>query len=189
MFNLRKLPVIGGLVVAVAMMSEASMVAAQVTATSGDPRTIAAIAASVAAIDRDLRRYTSTTHELEHSMEGGEVRRFFDGVVLRKLTIQSYGESGRAHEEHYYSSERLVFVREVTELYDEQLSGRVRVRIKHALYFSGGKLIRHIRRQTPALPGQDFAPWDPDISQLLRLAEDKVVCARSASAMCVAPAR
>jgi hypothetical protein len=190
MFNLPDLKLIRTLVAAVSITSAASAVTAQVTATSGDPATIAAIDASVTAIDRDTGRYTSTTHTLDgYSTEGGELRGLFDGVVLHRLAIRLYGEMGRVDQLHYYSGEQLVFIRLVRELYDQPLSGRVRVRVEHTLYFTGGKLIRQVRTQTPALPGQDFAPGDPEISQLLVVAKEMVVCARSANTTCVAPPR
>jgi hypothetical protein len=181
-----------GFLAGINLMSAVSPAAVQVTATSGDPRIIAAIAASVEEIDRDTRRYTVTTHKLEgYSTEGGELRAFLAGTAVRRMTVQSYGKSGRAEEDFYFSGDQLVFVRELTELYDRPLSGRVRVRIEHALYFNAGQLIRQIRTQTPALPAENFGAWDPNISQLLVIAKEFVTCAQATNreSTCVAPAR
>ena len=150
-----------------------------VTATSGDPATIARIRALFAEIERETPAYRRTTHELRgFSLEGGELVGFYRGSELRKLAARHFGETGQATQEYYFSDGRPVFVHVVDSRYDEPLSGRVVFRTEDRYYFDGGRLIRHVRAHHPAAEEEDDPePLDSSIPYLLKTAERFAACA------------
>jgi len=147
-----------------------------VTATSGDPGTIARIRALFAEIQREAPTYRQSKREIQgFSLEGGEIVGFYRGSELRKLAAHHYGESGEATEEYYFSDGRPVFVYVVDLRYDELMSGRVRFRTEDRYYFDGGRLIRHVR--TPPADEDEEEAFAPDLPDLLEVAKAFAACA------------
>jgi hypothetical protein len=177
-----------------AVLCAGSVASAQdaVTATSGDPAAITRIRAVFTEVQRDTARYRHTKHGLYNfSLEGGELDGYYDGAELRKLTAELSGETGRQSEEFYFSGGRLVFIHVVRERYDRPMSGRVRVRIEHRLYFDNDRLIRRIRTQSPSGLG-DLSWLDPKLSDLLTSVKLLTACAATTSSEppeCTAPDR
>lgn len=170
----------------------ASPALAQVSATSGSPAAIARIRAEFAAIEREAPSYRRTTHDVwGFSLEGGELQGFYRGSELRKLAARLYGESWRGTREYYFSGGRLVFVYVVTEVYDQPMSGNVRARVEHRLYFDGGRLIRQVRSQHPSGAG-DLSGYGADPATVVRDARLFAACAAASGAEppeCTAPER
>jgi hypothetical protein len=107
-------------------MSLAASVGAQdsVSATSGDPRVIAAIRSRFGLIERKVATYHVVDHDVSgFSTEGGTVRGYFDESQLMKLKARIFGETGRVSEEYYFDGSEPVFVYRVDETYDRPLSG------------------------------------------------------------------
>jgi hypothetical protein len=153
---------------------------APASATSGSPAAIAHIRAVVDSVERNLSRYRRTTHDLSgFSLEGGEVRGFFDGTEPRKLTVRHFGESGRVTENFYFAGGQPVFALVVTERYARPLTTRIAVRRENRFYFATGQLIRVIRSQVPASPDADQFPDDHDAADLLVDLKPLMVCAAS----------
>jgi hypothetical protein len=179
------------LVLAAAVCAAARPAAAQaVTATSGSPAAIARIRALYAEIEREAPGYRQTTHDVwGFSLEGGELKGFYRGGELRKLSAHLYGETWQGTEDHYFSGGRLVFIHVVHGRYDEPMSGRVRVRIEHRYYFDGARLVRYVRTQHPRSAG-DMSIFDPDFEQLLEHARLFAACAAATGSEppeCTAP--
>jgi hypothetical protein len=176
-------------IVGAAVVSSAALQAQN--ATSGDPSVVAAIDAAAKAIDADSAHLTRTKRSLEdYSTEGGDLYGFFADTTLRMLSVISYGETGRVTERYYYLDHRLALVRSHLELYDHTEHRGVHVRVDRALYFADGKLIRVVRRQLPALRGEDFSGWDQRPPELQTMAREFAVCARPRHRpTCKAPSR
>ena len=139
------LVLLGGAVVGRAASAQSS-----VSATSGSPAAVAHIRAVVDSVERNVSRYRQTAHDLDgFSLEGGEVRGFYEGTQLRKLTARHYGESFRATETHYFAGGEPVFIFVVRERYSSPMSGRVVARGEMRFYLAGGQPIRIIRSETP----------------------------------------
>jgi hypothetical protein len=175
-----------------AAAAQPALAQAPVSATGGSPAAIARIRAEFTAIEREAPSYRRTAHDLwGFSLEGGELQGFYRGSELRKLAAHLYGESWRGTQEYYFSGGRLVFVYFVTEVYDQPMSGTVRARVEHRLYFDGGRLIRQVRSQHPAGAG-DLTGYDADLPSVLRDARLFAACAAAAGAEppeCTAPER
>ncbi|HEX6367707.1 MAG TPA: hypothetical protein VF006_02165 [Longimicrobium sp.] len=161
-----------------------------VSATSGDPASIARIRAEFAQIEREAPGYRQTTHELhEFSLEGGELTGFYRGRELRKLHARLYGETWRGTEEYYFAGGRLIFIHTVQERYDQPF-GQVQRTIEHRFYFDDGTLIRSIRTVRPTAGAGDLSMFDPELPVLLRNAELFAACAAAAGSNppeCTAP--
>jgi hypothetical protein len=154
-----------------------------VTGTSGDPAVIAAIQATLTAIDRDTARYRRTEHTLlEYSAEGGTLVGFYDGAILRKLSAYLTGEAGSLTQHLYFSADQLVFVTSVFEQH------ATLARVDHRLYLSSGRLIRRIRTQSQARPTDEISSWDP-VPELLVRVKEFVACAGTSAPTCTAPRR
>src|SRR5687767_14123234 len=90
-----------------------------VTATSGSPAAIARIRAEYAAIQREAPGYRQTAHDVwNFSLEGGELRGFYRGRELRKLSARLFGETWRGSEAYYFAGGRLIFIHVVHERYN-----------------------------------------------------------------------
>lgn len=181
------------LLLVAALCAAAGPAAAQaVTATSGSPAAIARIRALYAQIEREAPTYRRTTHDVwDFSLEGGELKGFYRGGELRKLSARLYGETWQGTEDYYFSGGRLVFIHVVHGRYDEPMSGRVRVRIEHRYYFDGGRLIRYVRTQHPRSAG-DQSMFDPEVQNLREHARLFAACAAATGSEppeCTAPDR
>ena len=133
-----------------AVVGRAATAQSSVSATSGSPAAITYIRAVVDSVDRNVGRYRQTTHNLfGFSLEGGEVRGFYEATQLRKLTARHYGESFRMTETYYFAGGEPVFVYIVRERYSRPMSGRVVARGEMRFYLAGGQPIRIIRSETP----------------------------------------
>ena len=160
-----------------AVVSRAAVAQPTVSATSGSPATITRIRAVVDSVERNVRRYRQTTHDLDgFSLEGGEVRGFYEGTELRKLTARHYGESARWTEEVYFGAGEPVFIFAVTERYDSPLRKRIGVRRENRFYLTNGQAIRIVRSQIPKASTYGF-PDDDDVAQLLGDLKVLMACA------------
>lgn len=136
--------------IASAVVGRAAVAQSSVSATSGSPAEIAHIRAVVDSVERNVTRYRQTAHELDgFSLEGGEVRGFYEGTQLRKLTARHYGESFRMTETYYFTGGEPVFIFIMRERYSRPMSGRVVARGEMRFYLAGGQPIRIIRSETP----------------------------------------
>jgi hypothetical protein len=150
-----------------------------VTATSGAPAAITRIRAEYAAIQREAPRYRRTTHDVwNFSLEGGELRGFFRGSELRKLSARLYGETWQGIDEFYFADGEPIFIHTVQERYRGMFGeGGVQATIEHRYYFDRGRLIRRVRTQRPANAGEDMSVYDPELDALLRNARLFAACA------------
>ncbi len=91
-----------------------------------------------------LKMRTTKKDAEEQSTEGGEVTRYYDGNVLRKIVAVYYGESGRATCEYYFLNGQLAFAYYVDYNYDKPLSGKVKSKEENRFYFHEHKLFQWI---------------------------------------------
>lgn len=150
-----------------------------VTATSGSPAAIARIRAEYAATEREAPGYRQTAHDVwNFSLEGGELRGFYRGRELRKLSARLLGETWRGSEEYYFANGQLIFIHVVHERYNGMFgAGGIQATIEHRYYFHGGRLIRHVRTQRPTRVREDMSVYDPEVPTLLRNARIFAACA------------
>lgn len=181
--------------IAAASVAGAGPAAAQaVTATSGNPATIARIRAEFAITQREAPGYRRTQHQVyDFSLEGGELDGFYRGRELRKLSARLYGETWQATEEYYFANGGLIFIHVVFQRYEQPFGegGGVRWKTEHRLYFDRGRLIRRIRTQDPNA-GAESSANDPEVADLLEKVRLFAACAAApadAERECTAPAR
>jgi len=163
------------------LMSLAESIGAQdsVTATSGDPRVIAAIRSRFATVQRKLARYAVVDRELAgFSAEGGTVRGYFDGPRLMKLEARHFGETGRATEEYFFDGAEPVFVYHVSERYDRPLSGRVVRRVETRYYLDHGRLVRRVHAATGSTDVGERVEW-MSTDEIRRDAKRLMSCVRA----------
>ena len=110
---------------------------------AADGKDIQAIREHYEQIQDSLKRCQIVTREIEgESAEGGELKAWLLDAAIVKMEVTHYGESGRKTQEFYLKGSEVVFVFEVTSIYDKPLSGKVVSREEERFYFSVGKLLR-----------------------------------------------
>jgi hypothetical protein len=111
----------------------------------GDEATINSIRQHYGQINRSAGLYKKVKKGLSgFSAEGGELVAYFHGPSVMKMVATYFGESGKASEEFYFWSGKLIFVLRTDLRYDKPLSGKVVQKTENRFYFSDGKLIRWI---------------------------------------------
>lgn len=80
----------------------------------------------------------------EESSEGGEVKKYYDGKVLRKIVAEYDGAIGKAVWEFYFSGGELCFVYQVESTYDKPMSGHIIKKEENRYYFHHRRMIRWI---------------------------------------------
>lgn len=133
-----------------------------VTATSGNPGVIAAIHVELETAERELPTYRETRHHVHgFSLEGGELRGFFRGEELRKVSVRLYSEMWQGHEDYYFAEGRLIFARVIHERYRELFGTEgPRATVEHQFWFQDGEAIRHVRTQRPSPAWEDLSVYD-----------------------------
>lgn len=124
--------------------------------TSQTELSIPSIRQRYAAINKSVRKYKKVKKELSgFSLEGGELVAYFHGPRIVKITAAYFGESGRALEEYYYWSEKLIFVFRRDYTYDEPMTGKVVSTKANRFYFGNDRLIRWIDENGKAMSSSD----------------------------------
>lgn len=108
---------------------------------------ITSIRNQVGTINKNLRKYTKKTKDVEDiSLEGTEAVYYASGKGLLKISAKMYGETYNAAGDFYYQGEELIFAYLKFNRYDTQIGLKkapkvVKVEEKR-FYFAGGDLIR-----------------------------------------------
>lgn len=106
------------------------------------------IDADRAEVDRSLRRHRVVEQDfLEFSTEGGSLKAYLDGDVVRKIAATFYGHMLRSEDEYYYDKKgTLVYASRRVARYAEPLPAPVRItsRDTNRFYLHKGKIIRWV---------------------------------------------
>lgn len=92
-------------------------------------------------INREKLRAVETDPQSESS-EGGEVKKYFSGDTLKKITTTYFGSIGKAVREYYFSGGQLFFAYVVISTYNKPMTGNVRKKEENRYYFHNGVMIR-----------------------------------------------
>jgi hypothetical protein len=109
---------------------------------------IRSIRSGVAAISAPGAKYMVEEDDSNYvSPEGSEIKKYFEGKHLRKVTLDAFGAMGNTWTELYFSGDSLIFCYEVTRLYGGPMSNEHRPLISNEhnrYYLHRGKLFRFI---------------------------------------------
>jgi len=99
-------------------------------------------------INSDTAKFRVVQQDMnDQSAEGGTMKKYYDGNVLRKAILTFYGETGQSTSEYYFSNGQLFFCFERTKTYSQSISaGKTTVSKieENRYYFNGQRLIRWI---------------------------------------------
>jgi len=114
---------------------------------------ITAIRNDVNLINKNAKNYDKTTKDIDGiSLEGTEATYFASGRGVKKVIVNSFGETYKATTELYFGGEELIFAFQKFSQYDTQIGLDKPVKVvkvtEQRLYFSGGKLIRFLEGKT-----------------------------------------
>lgn len=124
--------------------------------TAQEKDAVSSIRRQYASINKNLAKYKVVKKELSgFSTEGGELIAYFDGPAIVKVAATYQGETGRSLEEFYYSNEKLIFVFQKQETYDEPMSGKVVKTRENRFYFNDGELIRWVNESAKQVAPSD----------------------------------
>ncbi len=106
------------------------------------------IDAERAEVDRSLRRHRVVEQDfLEFSTEGGSLKAYLDGDIVRKISATFYGHMLRSEDEYYYDRKgTLVYASRRVARYAKPLPAPVRItsRDTNRFYLHKGKIIRWV---------------------------------------------
>lgn len=126
----------------------ASTVPAVFAQANNDEAIIANIRKEFTAINAAAKKYKIDSAEVEGlSTEGGNIKKYYDGSVLRKALLTLYAESGQMFVEYYFSNNQLIFAYEKNESNDKLVyQGKTKVvsTTEQRYYFNNQHLIRWI---------------------------------------------
>lgn len=108
---------------------------------------IRAIRAEFTRINRLENLRVDTIEANEYSTEGGEIRCYYEGKKMVKLTVSFYGEMGRSYCEYYLRNGNLIFSYQQKEEYEEPIgNGKVKVKLteEQRFYLNNEQLIHYI---------------------------------------------
>lgn len=114
-----------------------------------DEKEILSIRREVTAINKNLKKYTKKTKDVDDiSLEGTEATYYSSGKGLMKISAKMYGETYNAVGEFYYQGEELIFAYIKLNKYDTQIGLKKPVKVvkveEQRLYFAGGDLIKFL---------------------------------------------
>lgn len=118
---------------------------------------IVAIRGQVAAVDKNLGKYTKQTKTVEGvALEGAEAVFYTSAKVLRKIHADIAGETYGASADFYYKDAQLIFAFYRLDRYDTQIGLNKPVKVvrteEKRLYFAGGKIIKMLDGKTNVTP-------------------------------------
>lgn len=108
---------------------------------------IRAIRAEFTRINKLENLRVDTIEANEYSTEGGEIRCYYEGKKMVKLTVSFYGEMGRSYCEYYLRNGNLFFSYQQKEEYEEPIgNGKVKAKLtgEQRFYLNNEQLIHYI---------------------------------------------
>jgi hypothetical protein len=69
-------------------------------------------------IDKAISKFTVVEEDVDdESTEGGSLKKYYDGTVLRKAVLELFGETGKSITQYYFENGDLIFVSDVETTY------------------------------------------------------------------------
>jgi len=131
---------------------------------------IRSIRAEVTAINASGVHYRIEEDDSNYvSSEGSEIKKYFEGNHLRKVTLDAFGAMGNTWTELYFSGGSLIFCYEVTRLYAGPMSDKHRPLIsdeRNRYYLHKEKLFRFINTKGRKIEGKGLLEKEKDLQQL-----------------------
>jgi hypothetical protein len=134
---------------------------------------IVSIRKEVAAINARGVKYRVEEDDSNYvSSEGSEIKKYYAGTVLRKVTLDEAGVMGNSQVEYYFSGGSLIFCYESTKLYGGPMSDANRPLISdehNRYYLHQGKLFRFVDKKGRKTEGKALLAKQKDVEQLKQL--------------------
>ena len=139
---------------------------AQITSTAGPSSKdsteliILKIRKEYAAINTDSKKYRIALKDIFGlSTEGGELKSYYDGNVLKKSVLTLFGEMGKSIREYYFAGEQVFFCYERNAEYDKpgyNKDMRIKKVEENRYYFNREKLIRWVGAAGEIMPSNQY---------------------------------
>jgi len=103
------------------------------------------------------------------SSEGAEIKKYYAGKVLCKVTLDEFGAMGNSQAEYYFSGDKLIFCYEVTKLYGGPMEDKNRPLISeehNRYYLHDGKLFRFINKKGRKIEGKALQEKQKELDKL-----------------------
>jgi hypothetical protein len=124
-------------------------------------------------INRELKKFTITKIDVNDlSQEGGILKKYFEGKVLKKATLTLFGETGQSITEYYFLEGNLIFVQEQIETYTgpiEISKGETESTEINKFYFNKQKLIRWIDNDDEIVNNELYIEKEKELIDDLKL--------------------
>lgn len=125
----------------------------------------------VNSINRNLKKYTKKTSDVENvSLEGTKATFYAAGKDLKKISAEIYGETYRAAADFYYKKGKLIFARYKLSHYNESVGSpnlKVTRTEEKQFYFTDEQLIKlFIDKVQTKSAGEQFKQSETEIAEL-----------------------
>lgn len=146
------------------------------------------IDAERATVDRGLSRHRVVEQDfLEFSTEGGSLKAYLDGNIVRKIAATFYGHMLRSDDEYYYDRKgALVYASRRVARYAQPLPAPVRItsRDTNRFYLHKGKIIKWVSGRSRVETGEPgvFTETEDELAETSEFLLDRVDTAVSSQA-------
>jgi len=73
-------------------------------------------------INMEIKKFEMVQTDVnDRSAEGGILKKYFDGKILKKAALTLFGETGQSTSEYYFLNGKLIFVNDQVEMYTAPL--------------------------------------------------------------------
>lgn len=130
-----------------------------------------------ASINADSAKYrVSSKNVFDMSTEGGEIKNYFEGEILRKSVVMFFGEIGKSYSEYYFSNNKIFFCYERISSYNKPMY----IKDLHILkveenryYFENQKLIRWLDNSKKVVAKTLYADKEKKLLSIWKEANQK----------------
>jgi|SRR6185369_3902642 len=102
-------------------------------------------------INKEIKKFEMVQTDVnDRSEEGGILKKYYDGKILKKAALTLFGETGQSTSEYYFLNGTLIFVNEQLEMYKAPLGmGKVETESMETnkFFLEKQKLIRWINNE------------------------------------------
>jgi len=112
-------------------------------------------------IDKQIKTFRELKSDVNDlSSEGGILKKYYEGQILRKATLTLFGETGQSTTEYYFQNGNLIYVKEQVDIYSGPITeskGKTDHIETNKFYFNKEKLLQWINNDNEIV-GPDQYP-------------------------------
>jgi len=118
-------------------------------------------------INKEIKKFKLTQEDVnDRSEEGGILKKYYEGQILRKAILTLFGETGQSTSEYYFSNGDLIFVKEQIDIYTGPLDvsrGETESTETNKFYFNRERLIQWVDNDDEKVNSEQYSEKENEI--------------------------